>query len=217
MLPFTREQFIAVFADYNAAVWPAQIVACAVGLAMVGAVLRPSPAADRWVRAGLALMWAWTGVAYHVLFFAPINPAALGFGALFVLQALLFAHAGTLRRRLHFGPAAGLAGWLGWGLVVYAGVFYPLLGAWTGHRYPEMPVFGITPCPVTLFTLGLLLLTTAPVPRWLLAIPLARSLVGGSAAVALGVAMDWPLLFSGVAAAVALVVRDRQRRAPLTP
>ena len=27
MLPFTREQFVEIFARYNAAVWPSQVVA----------------------------------------------------------------------------------------------------------------------------------------------------------------------------------------------
>lgn len=209
MLPFTREQFLAVFATYNGAVWPAQIVACVVGLGMIAAVLRPSPAGHRFISGGLALMWAWTGVAYHGLFFSSINKAAPGFGALFVLQGVLFTYFGVVRQRLSFGTPGRSGGWLGWSLVVYAALLYPLLGAWTGHVYPEMPVFGITPCPVTLFTFGLLLLTTAPVPRWLLAIPLVWSLVGGSAAFLLGVAPDWPLLFSGISVVV-LVLRDRR-------
>ena len=58
-------------------------------------------------------------------------------------------------------------------LVAYAAVLYPLLGQWSGHVYPAQPTFGITPCPVTLFTFGALLLTSAPLPRWLLIIPLA--------------------------------------------
>ena len=213
MLPFTREQFTAVFVDYNVAIWPAQVVAYGLGLLMVGAVLRPSPASQRLVSAGLALMWVWTGFAYHGLFFATINPAALGFGMLFVVQGALFAYLGVARHRLCFGPAAGAPGWLGWSLVAYAAALYPLLGVWAGHGYPQLPMFGITPCPVTLFTLGLLLLTTAPVPRALLAIPLAWSLLGGSAAFLLGVAQDWPLLFSGTAT-VLLMWRDRRPRVP---
>lgn len=38
MLPFTREQFLGVFNDYNTAVWPAQVVACVLGLAVVAAL-----------------------------------------------------------------------------------------------------------------------------------------------------------------------------------
>lgn len=90
-------------------------------------------------------------------------------------------------------------------------VLYPLAGMWAGHRYPELPMFGITPCPLTLFTFGLLLLTTAPVPRPLLVIPFVWSLIGGSAALLLGIPQDWVLLFSGVPIPT-LLLRDRARR-----
>jgi hypothetical protein len=210
VLPFTRDQFITVFAEYNAVVWPAQVVAYVLGMVMVAALLRPSPAGHRMVSLGLAVMWTWTGVAYHGLFFSRINPAALGFAALFVIQGALLAYLGVVRNRLVFGPSIGPASWLGWSLVIYAAVLYPAVGVLTGHGYPQMPMFGITPCPVTLFTFSMLLLTTAPVPRALLPIPLAWSLLGGSAAFLLGIAQDWPLLFSGISI-VLLVIRDRQR------
>lgn len=210
MLPFTREQFLGVFADYNSAVWPVQIVAYLLGLAVVVAILRPSPPGHRFVAGALAAMWVWTGVAYHGLFFARINPAALAFGALFVVQGSLFVIAGVARRRLLFGRPGGFASVLGWMLVACAAVPYPLLGQSSGHAYPAQPMFGITPCPVTLFTFGVLLLTLAPIPRWLLVIPLAWSLVGGSAAFMLGVPQDWPLFFSGLTI-VLLILRDRRR------
>ncbi|WP_298829770.1 DUF6064 family protein [uncultured Piscinibacter sp.] len=70
----------------------------------------------------------------------------------------------------------------------------------------------MTPCPVTLFNLGALLLTSAPVPRRLLVNPLAWSLVGGSAAFMLSVPQDWHLLFSGPTI-VLLILRDRRRAA----
>jgi Family of unknown function (DUF6064) len=209
MLPFTREQFLGIFADYNLAVWPAQVVAYVLGLIVVAALLRPSTSRHKLVAGALAAMWVWTGVAYHAIFFARINPVALFFGALFVVQGALFIIAGVAGRRLVFGHAAGPGAALGWLLVVYAAVLYPLLGQTTGHPYPTQPMFGITPCPVTLFTFGVLLLTSAPVPRWLLVVPLVWSLVGGSAAFLLGVPQDWPLLFGGLTI-VWLVLRDRR-------
>lgn len=212
MLPFTREQFFGVFADYNAAVWPAQVAAYLLGLAVVLALLRASPLGHRFVAGVLAAMWVWTGVVYLGIFFARINPAALAFGTLFVVQGVMFLVAGVAQRRLVFGRSTGFASALGWVLVAYVAVLYPLLGQSTGHVYPAQPTFGITPCPVTLFTFGVLLLTSAPVPRWLLIIPLAWSLVGGSAAFMLGVPQDWPLLFSGLTI-VLLVLRDRHRAA----
>lgn len=197
MLPFTREQFLGVFADYNNAVWPAQLVAYLLGLAMLVALRRPSLQSDRVIGAGLGLMWLWTGVAYHAGFFARINPAAPALAALFVVQGLLFVHAALLRRDLRFVAGRGPHTWVGWALIVYAALLYPLLGA-AAHGYPAMPTFGITPCPVTLFTFGTLLVAQGPVPRRLLVIPWLWALIGGSAAFLLSVPQDWPLLLSAV-------------------
>jgi hypothetical protein len=210
MLPFTREQFVAVFTAYNNGVWPAQILAYLLGLGMVILVLRPSRTGNRVVGAGLAVMWAWTGIAYHWGYFSSINKAALAFGALFVLQGVAFLVFAVLRDRLQFGHSRGALAWLGWALVAYASIAYPLLGLWLGHPVSEIPMFGITPCPVTIFTFGLLLLTTAPVSRWILAIPLVWSLIGGSAAFLLGVPQDWLLLVSGITVPL-IVFRDRAR------
>ena len=198
MLPFTHAQFIEVFARYNAAVWPAQVAAYLLALGMLLALWLPWKHKGRFAAAGLALMWSWTGIAFHGLHFSAINPAAFLFGALFVVQALLLtraAFAGTLQ----FGDAGKAATWLGGSLVLYATVAYPLLGLWAGNALGELPMFGITPCPVTLFTFGVLLLAAPPVSRWLLVIPVIWSLVGGSAAFLLHVPQDWVLLFSGLA------------------
>jgi hypothetical protein len=197
VLPFTREQFFAVFADYNRAIWPAQLLAYLLALAVITSWLHRPRTGNRAVPALLALMWGWTGIAYHAAFFAAINKAALGFAALFVLQALLFAQL-ALRGGLRFEPHRGGQAFFGWLLVGYAGVVYPLIGISTTHGWPALPMFGVTPCPVTLFTFGVLLLAGNPVPRRLLVIPVLWALVGGTAAFLLGVPQDWPLLVGGV-------------------
>jgi hypothetical protein len=199
VLPFTREQFFDVLVRYNAGVWPAQIVAYVLGIAMVVLVFMPTTGRNRLIALGLAAMWAWTGIAYHWGYFAAINKAAPVFAALFVLQALLLLYFGVIREGVKFRPSRGPRAWVGWTLVGYAAVLYPLIGLWLEHSLEGVPMFGVTPCPVTIFTLGLLLLA-APMPRWLLAIPFIWSLVGGSAAFLLGVPQDWVLLASGVAA-----------------
>lgn len=210
MLPFTREQFLSLFGAYNEAVWPAQIVAYLLGAVVLAMVARPSALGARFVAFGLACMWAWTAISYHWIFFSTINDAALLFGALFVIQAVLLLYFGMGRTKLAFGTPRGWTAWVGWAFVAYAAIVYPLLGMATGHSYPEMPMFGITPCPVTIFTFGVFLLTTSPVPRWLLVFPFVWSLIGGSAAFLLGVPQDWLLLFSGISILL-IVLRDRNR------
>ena len=197
LLPFTPDQFLEVFAAYNRAVWPAQPVAYLLGVGIVLALLRPSAASNRIVGVGLGLMWVWTGVAYHAMFFAQINEAAGAFAALFVVQGLFLAHATLFRTDLRFARGHGPRSWLGWALIVYAALIYPSIGI-AGHGYPAMPMFGITPCPVTLFSFGMLFLAQDPVPRRLLVIPFVWALVGGSAAFLLAVPQDWPLLASGL-------------------
>ena len=211
MPPFTRDQFLSVFVAYNEAIGPAQVLAYLLGLLMVAFIVRPSAQGSRMVAAGLAAMWLWTGIAYHGLYFSAISAGAWGFAVLFVVQALLFIEAGVLRGRLVFGSPEGWTAWLGWALVGYAGIGYPLLGQLLGHGYPAMPMFGITPCPVTLFTFGLFLLTTGPIPRRLLVIPVIWSLIGGQAAFLLGVVQDWLLFFSGLTVII-LIRRDAVRR-----
>lgn len=211
MLPFTHDQFVEVFAHYNSNVWPAQWAAYLLALGMLLSLARPSRNHDRFVAAGLAAMWLWTGIGYHALHFSAINPAAFLFAGLFVLQGLLLLRAG-FSGALGFGRPGRAAALLGWSLLLYAAVAYPLLGLWAGHRYPGMPTFGITPCPVTIFTFGLLLLARPPVPRWLLVIPVLWSLIGGSAAFLLRVPQDWLLLVSGLS--VWPVLRCAARRQP---
>jgi hypothetical protein len=214
MLPFSRTEFIEVFAQYNLAIWPAQILAYALGIAMVASLWRRSRASDIFISGGLAAMWLWTGIAYQWMHFASINPAAIGFGAMFVLQGVLFAFAAG-RKTLHFESPSRNSAWAGMALVIYAAVLYPLLGWLAGHEYPAMPMFGIAPCPVVIFTFGMLLLATSHVSRWLLIVPAAWSLIGGSAAFLLGIPQDWLLLFSGLTVLV-IVLQERRttRRDP---
>jgi hypothetical protein len=201
-MPFSTAEFMAVFGRYNQAVWPAQFILNLLALALV-AILLWVPAGSRWVAGGLALLWAWMAVAYHFAFFTRINPAAWGFGLLFLAGAFAFAWLGVRHERLHFAPEAGVRGWLGGVLIGYALVVYPLLADGFGQRYPQLPTFGL-PCPTTIFTLGMLMFAVAPVPRAALAVPLLWSAIGSVAAFQLGVVQDGGLPVAGLLALAAL-------------
>jgi hypothetical protein len=207
MLPFTRDQFLAVFAAYNDAIGPAPIVAYGLGVVVVLLLFRPGGVSDRVVSAVLALMWLWTGVAYHAVYFAALNPMAMVFAAGYVVQGLALFIVGTVLGRLHFGWRTRPGHWVGAAFILYATMIYPLIGLWAGHAYPAAPVFGLTPCPVTLFTLGVLLVVVARVPWGLLVVPALWSAVGASAAILLDMPQDWPLLLGGAVAVPLIVAR----------
>ena len=46
-LPFSQSEFFAVFAAYNSAVWPVQLLLVGFGVLIVGAALRPRPWSSR--------------------------------------------------------------------------------------------------------------------------------------------------------------------------
>jgi hypothetical protein len=209
MLPFTTEEFLDVFGRYNEAIWPMQVVAYGLGFAAVLLALRPTRWSSRFIAAVLAAFWLWTGLVYHRAYFREINGAAVLFGALFAVQAALWVLVGVVRPRLAFRIRRDLGGLVGGLFIAYTLVGYPLLGLALGQSFPRMPTFGVTPCPVTIYTFGLLLWTERPVPRVLLVIPLAWSLLGTSAAILLGIGEDFGLVVAGLLGTALLLWRDR--------
>ena len=152
-LPFSTDQFFGVFAAYNQTIWPAPVAAYLLGILAVGLVGTRAAYRDRVISGILALAWFWMGAVYHLLFFSTINTAAYGFGVFFIIQGLLLLWSGGYRGELVFRFQKDLVGLLGLLFIVYAAVLYPLLGYTLGHTYPHAPLFGVAPCPTTIFTL----------------------------------------------------------------
>ena len=130
------------------------------------------------------------------------------FGALFLAQGLCLAIVGVLQGRLGSGFRRRPREWIGVAFVACAAVAYPMIGALTGHANGELPMFGGTPCPVTIFTFGLLLLSTKPIPRFVFVVSFVWSLVGESAAVFLSIPQDWLLLASGLISIPLILVSE---------
>ncbi len=139
-------------------------------------------------------MWAVNGVGYHWMFFREINPAAALFAALFVVQAIMLVVLPARSPAFRFAAAADARSVAGLLLILFAMVLYPLWGRLAGHGWPEMPVFGVAPCPTTIFTIGILLTGTWQLVRWLLIVPGLWAAIGGSAAILLGVPQDYALI-----------------------
>jgi len=198
-LPFTVEQFFGVFRLYNNAVWPAQVLLLVLAVLAVIFIALRRPWSGVAVSAILALLWLWVGVAYHLAFFARINPVAFGFGAISIVGGLLFVWQGVVRRHLEFSFAKSVRTGLGVSVLAFALVAYPVWATQAGHGYPELPTFGL-PCPTTIFTIGVLALASGAGLRTVLTVPILWSLVGSQAAFLLDVKPDLGLLVAGVVA-----------------
>jgi hypothetical protein len=215
-LPMNTEQFLDVFRAYNEAFWPAPLAWTIAALLVVWVVVRSGRAATEAVGLFLAGLWAWAGVAYHILFLAPRNPAAYAFGALFVIQAGLILRTAFIRRDIVFSPRLDGYGVTGAIMIAYALIVYPLIGMSLGHAYPYLPTFGV-PCPTSIFTFGVLLWTTGRVPRHVLVIPVLWSLVAVGAAVSWGVLEDIAMPIAAFTASAMLLLRDRRPARPTRP
>ena len=203
-LPFTDDQFFAVFAAYNRAFI---VVAVALWLVSVGVLIgafRNPERLSRVLSLFLAALWLWNAVAYHAIFFTSINPAAWLFAGLFALQALLLLFA-AMGRNVEYFSAGGLRETTGVALVVYA-LAYPFLTIASGHTYPATPTFGV-PCPTAILTIGVLLTARAGPPTRLALIPMLWAFIGGSAAILLGVVTDYVLLAAGLLLTLLLLRR----------
>jgi hypothetical protein len=192
-LPFTHEEFLDVFGKYNSTLWPAVVALWLLTVAGVIALAR-TRVNPRFLTALLFIHWLWSGGVYHLGYFADINSAARLFGILFITQALLIGWFGLVRARLTFvwRKGRGLQGGLAVLFTIYA-LVYPFLALAVGLDWPRTPTFGV-PCPTTLLTVGLLFSLEPVHLRVLGIIPLVWAIIGGSAAILLGVLPDWALL-----------------------
>jgi hypothetical protein len=208
-LPFTAEQFFAVFRAYNVSVWPVQALLLALALIALALVVVPRRWSGVTISTILAFLWFWIGLAYHLAFFTTINPLAYLFAALSIAGGLIFLWHGVIGRNLQFQLARNARGVTGIALVVYALVVYPVWSVYAGHHYPALPTFGL-PCPTTIFTVGVLAFVVPPYPRAPLIVPVLWCLVGAQAAFFLGVPQDLGLVAAAVAG-IFLLVRSRAR------
>jgi hypothetical protein len=141
------------------------------------------------------VLWAWSALAYHASFFARINPFAWFFAGFFMLEAGLLFYIGVVKQDLRFSTGRSARHVASVALVAFA-LAYPFINSIQGLAFPRLPTYGV-PCPTAILTAGLLL--SVDRPSWKLAtIPMVWSLIGGSAALLLGIYADL-MLFAAAA------------------
>jgi len=214
-LPFSLADFLNVFKAYNQTIFPLQIVFYFFAFLCIYLIFTKYKNVNKVVSIVLSFLWLWMGIVYHIIFFSAINKAAYFFGAFFIIQGIMFAGCGLIRKKLSFEYTKSAANKTGIILISYALIIYPVLGTFLGHTYPYSPTFGL-PCPTTIFTFGILLFTNKKMPPHLLIVPLLWSIIGFTAALNLTIYEDIGLLVAGLTAFTLLLIGNRKYSAEET-
>ena len=208
--------FLSMFESFNRDIWPLQVFMLLCGAAITIAAIYKSRSTDRISSAVLGLIWIFNGAVFHWIYFQPIYEPARRFAVLWIIQGVLFIVFGAIRPGLSFRVLRDGYAVFGLLLVAYALLVYPVFGYFLRSDLSHVTSFGAFPCPVGVFTIGVLLLTDKNVPKVLTIIPLIWAL-GGVVPISWGVTEDIGLLVGGTIGIILLFVRDyRRRNATLT-
>ena len=156
--------------------------------------------------------WLWVGVPFNRFYSRPTYSMAIAFVVLYVIEAGLLVVTGVFKQSLSYRPRAEACGVVGALRVPYRMVGYPVIEYLLGRGYPSLLPFGLVPCPLTVFALGLFLWTDRRLPWYVLVIPFLYSL-SGVLPVSLCIVEDLGLVAGGLVAACMILYRDRARQA----
>ncbi len=170
-LLFSARTYYRLFELYNRAIWPVQLLALLLGLAILWRLHRGSTR-QGVVMAILAVGWLWTAWAYLLKQYDTINWVGRYFAIGFVIEAVLLIWTGVVRKRLSFKPYKDWTSRTGVGLFLFALVVQPAIGPLVGRAWTQAEIFGVAPDPTVLATLGILLTVDERPPWGLMTIPL---------------------------------------------
>ena len=207
MLSFNIDEFLNLLETYNLKIWPLQIIAFIIGFIAVIFAFKKTQFSSKVILACLSLFWIWNGVVFCLLFWATIYKLAYIFAIFCFLQGILFILA-LFRSdfEIHFRP--GLRSIIGIVFIVYAIIGYQVFGYFIGHDYPQFFPFGLVPCPTTIFTFGLFLMTERKFSRFYLIIPIIVA-SGGFMVVPQGILEDIGLILAGIIGTYLVLKRDK--------
>ena len=161
-LLFSARTYYRLFEIHNAALWPGQWLALALGVGLLWLAWRGGVSAGRAAGAIVGVGWLFTGAVYFVWRYATINWAAVWMGAVFILEGALWIGLASSRacpalRAQGSEVRLSARSRVGIGLVI-AAIGYPVLAPLLGRPAAQAQVFGLMPDPTAIGTLGLLLL-----------------------------------------------------------
>ncbi|MBS9403258.1 MFS transporter permease [Halomonas sp. TRM85114] len=210
-LMFSPRVYERLFVLYNQALWPAQLLALALGGAILFLLLRPGNTGMRLVMVLLGLAWVFVAWTFLWQRYAPVNLMIPYVAPLFVLQTLLLLGLGTLKSKLNLPAHWSVPRSLGSTLFVYALAVHPWVTAFpTSRGLWGAEVIGLTPDPLAIATLGIAAMANPASKAWLLmVVPALWCLISGLTLLALQAPLAW---LPPLAVGMALVARLWPRR-----
>lgn len=188
-----KKQILNLIEKYNSSIWPMQIILLIAAAAAVLLIIEKKKNSDFIINIILAFLWIWAGAVYQLVFFTKVEPESYFFGVLFIMQGLLFVYEGFSNSKIEYGINNRVRTWLGAILILYALLMHPILENLMGYIYPVSITFGM-PSLITLFTFGILLLTTQGVGLHIIVMPLIWSILHFSLTIKLGLHQNILLL-----------------------
>lgn len=209
-MDITLQEFLNYLSTYNQRIFPMQYIAYVLGLIVLILIAWPIKQSNQVISGILAFLYLWVALIFGLPFALKGELVGIMTTIVFLIQGFIFTWF-VIRPAFNYGYHSLIFSINGFAFIVYAMVGYPLFGIVLSHRYPESMAFGLTPCPLSIFTFGTLMLTQRRIPIWIWVLPVLYS-ISGVFPIRMGILEDIGLVISGIIFATMLIIRDHLKR-----
>jgi hypothetical protein len=199
-LLFSPRVYWRMFERHNEAFWPVHIAAMLLGVGILVFIIYPHSRSRQGVAAMLALAWLWVAWSFLWTRYSTINWAATYAAAAFALEALLLFGVLGLSGGVTFPDTSSARSKIGLALFLFALLCYPAIAVLSGRSIRAAEVFGITPDPTAIATLGILALGRGKAILLLLAVPFAWCIASWATLHVMNSSAAWVPLIAAVLA-----------------
>ena len=126
-IKLTLEMLLSTFEKYNVDIWPLQVLAYILGITAVFFAIKRRGYSSRIIQGILSFLWLFTGFVFFMLYFGAVYTPAYIFGALFIIQGVMFL-ASLAKPRLSFNYEGNSYTVFGLLFIAYAMIGYPVVG-----------------------------------------------------------------------------------------
>jgi ABC-type antimicrobial peptide transport system permease subunit len=203
-LPFTTKQFFQVIEQYNHLIFPLQYLFTYIVLVLGIWIFMCKRTPNRLVGLITGFLWIWGGVVYQLTYFSTINKAAIGFAILFIIQGGLLIIETLIRSRFELIVTNKTIKMVAMFFFIFGIVIYPMLNYLQIQDWKNIIMVGL-PCPTTILTFSIFMLTSQKFPKYLYVIPTIWAIIGTNAAFMFRIYPDIMLIVSAIFAIVFLL------------